>query len=112
MAELDLLSLTCVKKEDSNARDEVTLLVDGDVVFGPIQMANGDVIPIPVGNLPIPPNGQVGVEVFEQDNAGADQLQLGAVTIPDTLPAFHTLPGVFDDELPGAFYYMTYQVVP
>jgi hypothetical protein len=108
MAELDIRSLTCVKKEDRPGRDEVSLLIDGVKVFGPEKMGNGDEIAIPLGNQPIP--GSVQVELFEV--GGGSPVQLGAVVIPDFLPGNHDYFGIFGDELPGAFYFMKYQVAP
>ncbi len=72
--------------------------------------ANGDTIAIPLGNQAF--TGELFVELLEEDNGGASSLQLGAVRIPDFLPGGHDFFGVFDDELPGAFYFMKYQVVP
>jgi hypothetical protein len=110
MAELDIRSLTCVKKQDQNPKDEVSLLINGIRVFGPQNMANGDTIAIPLGNQAF--TGELFVELLEEDNGGASSLQLGAVRIPDFLPGEHDFFGVFDDELPGAFYFMKYQIVP
>ena len=111
MADLDLRSLTCVKKEDQSGRDEVSLFIDGVKVFGPEKMSNGDEIAIPVGNHPIPAvPGSVLVELLEV--GGGNPVQLGAVVVPDFLPGNHDYFGVFDDELPGAFYFMKYRVIP
>jgi hypothetical protein len=111
MAELNIRSLTCVKKEDQGqGRDEVHLLIDTVPVFGPEKMDNGDEIAVPLGNQPIPAGDVVRVELFEV--GGGNPVQLGAVIIPDFLPGNVDYFGVFDDELPGAFYFMKYQIVP
>ena len=113
MAELDILNLTCVKKQDSNAKDEVSLYLDGTKVFGPQKMSPGDRIPIPLANQSF--TGLIGVELLEEDPPSGGNLQLGAFTVPDSLA---TLPGsvdhfgVFDNQLPDAFYYVEYHVLP
>jgi hypothetical protein len=108
MAELDIRSLTCVKKEDPNPKDEVTLYVNGTPVFGPQKMANGDSIAVPVGNQLY--SNQVTVELMEED--GAASVLLGSVIIPDRFPEDTDFFGIFDNQFPGAFYFMKYQVVP
>jgi hypothetical protein len=108
MADLDILSLTCVKTEDPNT-DEISLYIDGIRIYGPAGITSGDVITIPLGNQPLRSH-MLRVELMEED--GATAVQLGTVIITDTLPLNHDLFGIFDDELPSAFYFMKYQLVP
>ena len=111
MARLNILSLTCVKKHDTNStRDEVSLHVDGTKVFGPEKIGNGD--SIPVGDFHTFTSNLMGVELTERNPTGS--VRIGGFSISDTLA---TLPGntdhfgVFDDELPDTFYYIQYNVV-
>ncbi len=107
--DLDILSLTCVKIQDPNPPDEISLYIDGIRIFGPQAIASGDVITIPLGNQPLRPDS-LTVSLIEED--GTDGVQLGSVVITDTLPTNHDLFAIFDDEFPKAFYFMKYQLVP
>jgi hypothetical protein len=110
MAELHILSLECLDKEDANANDEITLQINGTTVFGPQKMADGDVVNLL--NSVHPFTGSVAVNLIEQDGASVDDF-LGTSVIADTVPKNIPLTEVFSHAaLPHAHYHMRFHVHP
>ena len=108
MADLHILSVECLTKEDSNANDEVTLQVDGTAVFGPQKMTTGDVVNLV--NSIHPFTGTVAVSLIEEDPDVHDFI--GTVPVPDTLPGFVDQTGRFHAARPNAHYHMRYHIHP
>ena len=111
MAELNILNLTCVKKNDTNGtRDEVSLHLDGTKIIGPEKIGEGDTIPVGgFHSFTV----RAGVELTERSPSGS--IRIGGFTVPEelsTLPGNTDHHGVFDDELPDTFYYIEYHVTP
>jgi hypothetical protein len=108
MAELHILQLQCLNREDAASPDEATLQINGNVVSGPHSMVAGDVIPLSVLH---PFTGIVDVNLIEQDSGGVDDF-IGTVSVPDTLPVGVNQTGRFLAAVPNANYRMEYHLHP
>jgi hypothetical protein len=108
MAELHILQLQCLNREDPVGRDEATLQINGNVVSGPHLMVAGDVIPL---NVLHSFTGIVDVNLIEQDGGGVDDF-IGTVSVPDTLPVLVNQTGGFLAAVPNANYNMDYHLHP
>jgi hypothetical protein len=108
MAELHILQLHCLNRQDAASPDEATLQINGNVVSGPLLMVAGDVIPL---NVIHPFTGIVDVNLIEQDGGGVDDF-IGTVSVPDTLPVGVNQTGQFLAAVPNANYNMVYHLHP
>jgi hypothetical protein len=67
MATLGLFSLTCHQTEDSTGSDEAYLKVNGETVFGPTSINDGQTIKFE-DVITVRFNGQALVELFDEDS--------------------------------------------
>jgi hypothetical protein len=102
MAELHILELTCLEKEDPKPSprnpDEASLKINGTRVSGPHSMIDGKVLPL---NVLHGFTGTVAVTLIEEDDAPNPDDLLGTVVIPDTLAGLADEIGVFTRPCPA-----------
>ena len=71
-ATIQLESIKCYRTEDTTGRDEVYIRVDGAKVWGPWSMNDGDEEPLEGVVPPREFEGEIPIEVWDQDQGWGD----------------------------------------
>ncbi|MEU8249709.1 hypothetical protein [Nonomuraea sp. NPDC048916] len=106
--EIELISLTCNKKQTTVGKDRPYLNIDGTREFGPVEMGKGDTESL-VGRTHQFSGTSAVMELFEEDS-GVDDF-LGSVIVNDTESGAGVQIDEFD-HLNGAKYTIVYEVNP
>jgi hypothetical protein len=104
--EIDLISLTCNKKQDAIGKDEPQLFIDGVSKFGPGSMGKGDMVVL-TGTHQF--TGTATMELFDVDPGNDDFL--GSVTVTSAESGQGVQVETFD-HLNHAEYTILYEVNP
>jgi hypothetical protein len=103
---LNLVSLECIRRQDTIGKDEPKVFVNGVLKFGPGNMGKGDVVDLRPRNALF--TSTANIQLKEQDQHSDDDL--GTVTATSADVDQGQLQGEYSR--PNADYKITYEVVP